>query len=105
MEQQPMMLVPMPMMYHWQPPPSSLPQEAPPEVTTGPLKIPQEECEARVVNHAEEELYYQLAEASKRVAMHRRKALGEMYSIADDGILLRREGRRLRLVGRRIRRF
>ena len=71
MEQQPMMLVPMPMMYYWQPPPPSLPQEAPPEVTTGSLKVPQEECEARLVNHAEEELYYQLAEAYEHPSVWR----------------------------------
>ena len=71
MMQAPMMLaVPMPMCYYWAPP--HAPQEAayPPEVTTAPQhrkESPEEEvCEDRggeVVNHVEDEVYYQLVDS------------------------------------------
>ena len=66
--QSPMMFaVPMPMCYYW--PPQHMPQEAayPPEVTQPHCKqSPEEEvCEARrgEVNHAEDEIYYQLVDS------------------------------------------
>ena len=75
MQQPPMMLVPMPMMYYWPPPPPSLPQEAPPEVTTVPQKAsPEEVCDDRcndTVTHAEDEVYYQLVDCYEHPGLWR----------------------------------
>ena len=79
MMQAPMMLaVPMPMCYYWAPPHG--PQEAayPPEVTTAPphrKESPEEEvCEDRsgeVVNHVEDEVYYQLVDSYEHPGLWR----------------------------------